>query len=70
MTDSAHIQGAAVTATRAALEVIDRLEGCPAGRLARRAEARPSIQIDVAPGATEDFSLEGLDRVHFVTQTP
>jgi uncharacterized protein len=30
---------------------------------------RPRFLIDVAPGAAEGFSLEGLDDVHFVTRT-
>jgi uncharacterized protein len=30
---------------------------------------RPRFVIDVAPGAAEGFSLEGLDGVHFVTGT-
>ena len=28
---------------------------------------RPAILVDVAPGAAEGFSLEGLEGVHFVT---
>jgi len=28
---------------------------------------KPSILVDVAPGAAEGFSLEGLEGVHFVT---
>jgi uncharacterized protein len=31
---------------------------------------RPRFVIDVAPGAAEGFSLEGLDGVHFVSRTP
>ena len=31
---------------------------------------RPEFLIDVAAGAAEGFSLEGLDGVHFVTRTP
>jgi uncharacterized protein len=31
---------------------------------------RPAFVIDVAPGAAEGFSLEGLQGVHFVTRTP
>ncbi len=31
---------------------------------------RPRLLIDVAPGAAEGFSLEGLDAVHFITRTP
>jgi len=30
---------------------------------------RPQFLIDVAPGAAEGFSLEGLHNVHFVTRT-
>ena len=30
---------------------------------------RPHLTVDVSPGAAEGFSLEGLDGVHFVTQT-
>ena len=30
---------------------------------------RPALVLDVAPGAAEGFSLEGLDGVHFVTAT-
>jgi uncharacterized protein (DUF779 family) len=30
----------------------------------------PRFQIDVAPGAAEGFSLEGLEGVHFVSRTP
>jgi uncharacterized protein len=30
----------------------------------------PRFQIDVAPGAAEGFSLEGLDGVHFVSRAP
>ena len=30
---------------------------------------RPQSQIDVAPGAAEGFSMEGLAGVHFVTHT-
>jgi uncharacterized protein len=30
---------------------------------------RPCLQIDVAPGPAEGFSLEGLAGVHFVTRT-
>lgn len=30
----------------------------------------PEFLIDVAAGAAEGFSLEGLDGVHFVTRTP
>lgn len=30
---------------------------------------RPRFLIDVAPGAAEGFSLEGLDGVHFVTRS-
>ena len=31
---------------------------------------RPRFLIDVAPGAAEGFSLEGLEGVHFVSRTP
>jgi uncharacterized protein (DUF779 family) len=31
---------------------------------------RPRFLIDVAPGAAEGFSLEGLQGVHFVTRSP
>jgi uncharacterized protein (DUF779 family) len=31
---------------------------------------RPRFLIDVAPGAAEGFSLEGLDGVHFVSRAP
>jgi uncharacterized protein (DUF779 family) len=31
---------------------------------------RPHFEIDVAPGAAEGFSLEGVLDVHFVTRTP
>ena len=31
---------------------------------------RPRFELDVAPGAAEGFSLEGLADVHFVTRTP
>lgn len=31
---------------------------------------RPRFEIDVAAGAAEGFSLEGLDGVHFVTRMP
>lgn len=30
---------------------------------------RPTFLLDVAPGATGSFSIEGLDGVHFVTLT-
>ena len=30
---------------------------------------QPRFVVDVAPGAAEGFSLEGLDGVHFVTRT-
>jgi uncharacterized protein len=30
---------------------------------------RPDFTIEVSPGAAEGFSLEGLEGVHFVTQT-
>ncbi|HZE06337.1 MAG TPA: DUF779 domain-containing protein [Solirubrobacteraceae bacterium] len=30
---------------------------------------RPELEIDVAPGAAEGFSLEGLLDVHFITRT-
>lgn len=30
----------------------------------------PQFMIDVAPGAAEGFSLEGLQGVHFVTRSP
>lgn len=30
----------------------------------------PRFLIDVAPGAAEGFSLEGMDGVHFVSRTP
>ena len=29
----------------------------------------PHLTIDVSPGATDTFSLEGLENVHFVTRT-
>jgi uncharacterized protein len=104
---------AAVAATRAALEVISRLEvahgpltffqsgGCCDGtspicltaddlppspndlRLGEIGGApfyidseqyerwgKPSFLIDVAPGAAEGFSLEGLVGVHFVSRSP
>jgi uncharacterized protein len=103
----------AVDATRAALEVIARLEGAhgplaffqsggccdgtsaicfkdgelPPGpqdlRLGEVGGApfyidaeqyerwgRPRFLIDVAPGAAEGFSLEGLEGVHFISRTP
>jgi len=31
---------------------------------------RPRLEIDVAPGAADTFSLEGLADLHFVTRTP
>ena len=31
---------------------------------------KPQFLIDVAPGAAEGFSLEGLDGVHFSTRSP
>jgi uncharacterized protein len=31
---------------------------------------RPRFLIDVAPGAAEGFSLEGLDSLHFISRTP
>ena len=31
---------------------------------------RPGFLIDVAPGAAEGFSLEGLEDVHFISRTP
>ena len=31
---------------------------------------RPRFLIDVASGAAEGFSLEGLDGVHFISRTP
>jgi uncharacterized protein (DUF779 family) len=31
---------------------------------------RPRFVVDVAPGASEGFSLEALDGVHFITTTP
>jgi uncharacterized protein len=31
---------------------------------------RPQFVIDVAPGAAEGFSLEGLEGVHFISRTP
>jgi uncharacterized protein (DUF779 family) len=31
---------------------------------------RPQFEIDVSAGAAEGFSLEALERVHFVTRTP
>ena len=31
---------------------------------------RPAFVLDVAPGAAESFSLEGLEGVHFVSRTP
>ena len=113
MSDPADLQRAGVTATRAALEAITRLEaargplmffqsaGCCDGgsplclkdgelplsggdvRLGEIGGApfytdaqqyerlgKPSIVIDVAPGAAEGFSLEGLDGVHFVARPP
>ena len=30
----------------------------------------PRFLIDVAPGAAEGFSLEGLDGVHFISRSP
>ena len=30
---------------------------------------KPQFLIDVSPGAADGFSLEGLDDVHFVTET-
>jgi uncharacterized protein len=103
----------AVTATRAALEVIDHLEavhgplalfqsgGCCEGSatMCLLAEelppgsgdlklgdlggvpvyidadqyarwGRPRFHIDVADGAAEGFSLEGLEGVHFVSRQP
>ena len=30
----------------------------------------PQFLIDVAPGAAEGFSLEGLEGVHFISRTP
>ena len=30
---------------------------------------RPHLTLEVSPGAAEGFSLEGLEGVHFVTQT-
>ena len=30
----------------------------------------PRFLIDVAPGAAEGFSLEGLEGVHFISRTP
>jgi uncharacterized protein len=30
---------------------------------------RPHVTVEVSPGAAEGFSLEGLEGVHFVTQT-
>ena len=31
---------------------------------------KPPLLVDVAPGAAEGFSLEGLEGVHFVSRTP
>lgn len=31
---------------------------------------RPALIIEVAPGGAGDFSLEGLEDVHFVARTP
>jgi hypothetical protein len=31
---------------------------------------RPGFEIDVAPGAAEGFSLEGLEGIHFVVRSP
>jgi uncharacterized protein (DUF779 family) len=31
---------------------------------------RPRFVLDVAPGAAEGFSLEGLEGVHFISQAP
>ena len=31
---------------------------------------RPRFVIDVAPGAAEGFSLEGLEEVHFISRSP
>src|SRR5690348_1171052 len=31
---------------------------------------RPRFLVDVAPGASDSFSLEALEGVHFVTRTP
>jgi uncharacterized protein (DUF779 family) len=112
MTRDAAETNAAVQATPAALEVIDRLGaehgpvmffqsgGCCDGssplclkegelplspqdmRLGEIAGApfyidsdqyerwgRPHLMIDVSPGSNEGFSLEGVDGIHFVTQT-
>jgi uncharacterized protein (DUF779 family) len=30
----------------------------------------PALLIDVAPGASDSFSLEGPDELHFVTRLP
>jgi uncharacterized protein len=30
---------------------------------------RPQLTVDVSPGATDGFSLEGLEGVHFVTRS-
>jgi uncharacterized protein (DUF779 family) len=30
----------------------------------------PRFRIDVAPGAADGFSLEGLEGVHFISRTP
>jgi uncharacterized protein len=113
MEAAARDSGAAVGATRAALEVIHCLEaahgplaffqsgGCCDGTAAiclkdgelppgphdlRLGEiggapfyidseqyerwGRPRFLIDVAEGAAEGFSLEGLEGVHFISRTP
>jgi uncharacterized protein len=31
---------------------------------------KPTFLVDVSPGATEGFSLEGLEGIHFMTRTP
>ena len=31
---------------------------------------KPRFLIDVAPGAAEGFSLEGLEEVHFISRSP
>jgi uncharacterized protein len=113
MKAAARDSASAVDATRAALEVIDRLEtahgplaffqsgGCCDGTsplcfkdgelpaapsdvlLGEIGGApfyidseqyerwgTPQFLIDVAPGAAEGFSLEGLEGVHFVSRSP
>lgn len=51
-----------VSATPAALELIDRLT--------EKHGPVAFFLIDVAEGPAGDFSLEGLEDVHFVTRSP